>query len=228
MDRELSRRGVLAGAGGLSLGALLAACGSSNTGTATSPTAAGTPKKGGQLRLAVAGSGAKDIIDGQNIVEGRPGAPDPSWGHCSPTPRLEAPMTAGRGGHRRADVWVIRIPGHRVPQRQDPRRRGRHLLAAAAVDPKPTSSAMPRCRQWTRKGPDQGRRDHRADDAEAADSTIPVTGRLCRPHGRSATRGERTRSAPVRSSCRASSRASSRFTSGTRTTGARASRTSTR
>jgi peptide/nickel transport system substrate-binding protein len=68
MDRELSRRGVLAGAGGLSLGALLAACGSSNTGTATSPTAAGTPKKGGQLRLAVAGSGAKDIIDGQQIV----------------------------------------------------------------------------------------------------------------------------------------------------------------
>src|SRR6185295_12828654 len=68
MDRELSRRGVLAGAGGLSLGALLAACGSSNTGTATAPAASGTPKKGGQLRLAVAGSGAKDIIDGQNIV----------------------------------------------------------------------------------------------------------------------------------------------------------------
>jgi len=71
MDRHLSRREVLAGAGSLGLGVLLASCGSGgSTGgsTATSGGAAGTPKPGGNLRLAVAGSGAKDIIDGQNIV----------------------------------------------------------------------------------------------------------------------------------------------------------------
>lgn len=68
MTREMSRRGVLAGGGGLGLGALLAACGSggsSSTSTAGSTAAA---KTGGTFRLAVAGSGSKDIIDGQNIV----------------------------------------------------------------------------------------------------------------------------------------------------------------
>jgi peptide/nickel transport system substrate-binding protein len=71
MDREFSRRGILAGAGGVSLGAFLAACGSSSSGTGTAAsgsTGSAAPKAGGNLRLAVAGSGAKDIIDGQNIV----------------------------------------------------------------------------------------------------------------------------------------------------------------
>src|SRR5262252_163082 len=62
-----SRRELILGAGylagALALGSVLAACGSSSS-TATS----GTPKRGGNFRLGVTGGGAKDMIDGQNIV----------------------------------------------------------------------------------------------------------------------------------------------------------------
>src|SRR6267142_3438413 len=64
----LTRRELLIGAGmvagGLALGPLIAACGPSTTTGGTST----TPKKGGNFRLGVTGGGAKDIIDGQNIV----------------------------------------------------------------------------------------------------------------------------------------------------------------
>ncbi|MDQ6720966.1 MAG: hypothetical protein M3003_09245, partial [Candidatus Dormibacteraeota bacterium] len=64
----LTRRELLIGAGmvagGLALGPLIAACGSSPSTGGTST----TPKKGGNFRLGVTGGGAKDMIDGQNIV----------------------------------------------------------------------------------------------------------------------------------------------------------------
>src|ERR1700730_16189932 len=63
----LTRREALIGAGvlagGLSLASFLAACG-----TTTSTNTSTGPKKGGNFRLGVTGGGAKDIIDGQNIV----------------------------------------------------------------------------------------------------------------------------------------------------------------
>jgi peptide/nickel transport system substrate-binding protein len=77
-EARLSRRDALLGAGGLILVGGLAACGSSGTSGSTSTggaasTAASTgatagPKPGGTLRVGVPGAGAKDIIDGQNIV----------------------------------------------------------------------------------------------------------------------------------------------------------------
>jgi peptide/nickel transport system substrate-binding protein len=68
---DVSRRQLLIGAAGLAAaGGLAAACGSSSstpsTGSATG--AAGTPKRGGNFRLGVTGGGAKDIMDGQNII----------------------------------------------------------------------------------------------------------------------------------------------------------------
>jgi peptide/nickel transport system substrate-binding protein len=66
-----SRRSMVMGAGGVAMAATLAACGG---GSAPSPSggettgAAGTPKKGGNFRLGVTGGGAKDMMDGQNIV----------------------------------------------------------------------------------------------------------------------------------------------------------------
>src|SRR5690242_3649457 len=68
---DVSRRQLLIGAAGLAAaGGLAAACGSSSstpsTGSATG--AAGAPKRGGNFRLGVTGGGAKDIMDGQNII----------------------------------------------------------------------------------------------------------------------------------------------------------------
>jgi peptide/nickel transport system substrate-binding protein len=64
----LTRREALIGAGvlagGIALSGVLAACGA----TSTSPGTSTTPKRGGNFRLGVTGGGAKDIIDGQNIV----------------------------------------------------------------------------------------------------------------------------------------------------------------
>ena len=66
--RILTRREALIGAGvlagGMTLAGVLAACGTASTTTTTS----GGPKRGGNFRLGVTGGGAKDIIDGQNIV----------------------------------------------------------------------------------------------------------------------------------------------------------------
>src|SRR5262245_15384396 len=67
----VSRRQVLAGAGGVAAAAALAACGGSDTqgSTSTSTTGAeGTPKPGGDFHIGVTGGGSKDIMDGQNIV----------------------------------------------------------------------------------------------------------------------------------------------------------------
>ncbi len=67
----LSRRNLMVGAGGVIMASSLAACGG---GSAPSPAgasdtaAAGTPKKGGDFKLGVTGGGAKDMMDGQNIV----------------------------------------------------------------------------------------------------------------------------------------------------------------
>src|SRR5689334_25329699 len=67
---DISRRQLLAGAGGLAVAGGLAACGSSGSSSpSTSPTQpAGQPKRGGNFRLGVTGGGAKDIMDGQNII----------------------------------------------------------------------------------------------------------------------------------------------------------------
>jgi peptide/nickel transport system substrate-binding protein len=64
---SLSRRELLVGAGAVVLGGSLAACGSSSS-SSSSTGASGTPKKGGNFRLAVTGGGAKDIMDGQTII----------------------------------------------------------------------------------------------------------------------------------------------------------------
>lgn len=67
---EVTRRQLLQGSVGAVLLGGLAACGGggSSTGTAASPTAAGTPVRGGNFRLGVTGGGAKDIFDGQNAT----------------------------------------------------------------------------------------------------------------------------------------------------------------
>lgn len=66
---DISRRQLLAGAGGLAVAGGLAACGSSGSSPSTSPTQpAGQPKRGGTFRLGVTGGGSKDIMDGQNII----------------------------------------------------------------------------------------------------------------------------------------------------------------
>src|SRR3954451_16692244 len=66
-----SRRSLLAAAGGGAMALGLAACGGSDSGgtsTDTTGGATGTPQRGGEFRLGVTGGGAKDIMDGQNIV----------------------------------------------------------------------------------------------------------------------------------------------------------------
>ena len=69
-DGGLSRRDLLVGAGTVLLAGGLAACGGSggSSGATGGSTAAGTPKRGGNFRLAVTGGGASDIIDGQSII----------------------------------------------------------------------------------------------------------------------------------------------------------------
>ena len=68
VDAGLSRRRLLAGAGGVAMLSALAACsgGSESPATGSSPT--GKPKAGGDFRLGVTGGGTKDIFDGQNII----------------------------------------------------------------------------------------------------------------------------------------------------------------
>ena len=65
---DISRRQLIAGTAGLAALGGLAAC-SSGSSPSTSPTQpAGQPKRGGNFRLGVTGGGAKDIMDGQNII----------------------------------------------------------------------------------------------------------------------------------------------------------------
>ena len=68
VDAGLSRRRLLAGAGGVAMLSALEACsgGSPAPPTGSSPT--GKPKAGGDFRLGVTGGGTKDIFDGQNII----------------------------------------------------------------------------------------------------------------------------------------------------------------
>ena len=67
----LSRRNLVMGAGGVVMASSLAACGGGSAPSpagATDTAAAGSPKKGGDFKLGVTGGGAKDMMDGQNIV----------------------------------------------------------------------------------------------------------------------------------------------------------------
>ena len=67
----LSRRNLVMGAGGVVMATSLAACGGGSAPSpagATDTAAAGSPKKGGDFKLGVTGGGAKDMMDGQNIV----------------------------------------------------------------------------------------------------------------------------------------------------------------
>ena len=67
----LSRRNLVMGAGGMVMASSLAACGGGSAPSpagATDTAAAGSPKKGGDFKLGVTGGGAKDMMDGQNIV----------------------------------------------------------------------------------------------------------------------------------------------------------------
>jgi peptide/nickel transport system substrate-binding protein len=69
LSSAISRRGVLAGAGGLGMAAALAACGGGDdTSTSGTGSSGGTPKDGGDFKLGVTGGGTKDIMDGQNII----------------------------------------------------------------------------------------------------------------------------------------------------------------
>jgi peptide/nickel transport system substrate-binding protein len=66
-----SRRTLMMGAGGVVMVGGLAACGGGSAPApagGTDTAAAGTPKKGGDFKLGVTGGGAKDMMDGQNIV----------------------------------------------------------------------------------------------------------------------------------------------------------------
>ena len=67
---DISRRQLFAGAAGVALTGSLAACGSSGSSSPStgSTQAAGQAKRGGNFRLGVTGGGAKDIMDGQNII----------------------------------------------------------------------------------------------------------------------------------------------------------------
>ena len=63
-----SRRTLFLGAGTAAMAAALAACGGGDSSTDSGGSAGGTPKRGGDFRLGVTGGGAKDIMDGQNII----------------------------------------------------------------------------------------------------------------------------------------------------------------
>ncbi len=63
----ITRRQALAAGSATALGLTLAACGgSSASSSSAASTAAGTPKRGGSLKVAVEGNGLKDIMDAQN------------------------------------------------------------------------------------------------------------------------------------------------------------------
>lgn len=67
----INRRQLLLGAGGIAaVGALTAACGGGSpaSGAAQASAGAGVPRRGGNFRLGVTGGGAKDMMDGQNII----------------------------------------------------------------------------------------------------------------------------------------------------------------
>ena len=142
----LSRRDVLMGAGGVMMAGGLAACGSSSSSSTEAPQSStaitGTPKAGGNFRLGVTGGGSKDIIDGQSIIT----KPDQArlmsgWETLltyDGNYKLTTDGLAEEATQDNATQWTIRLKrGHRVQQRQDARRRRRHLLASSAsLNPK--------------------------------------------------------------------------------------------
>ncbi|MDR2986640.1 MAG: ABC transporter substrate-binding protein, partial [Nocardiopsaceae bacterium] len=67
---DISRRQLVTSAAGLAVvGGLAAACGSSGGGNGSGGGGGGGgPKRGGNFRLGVTGGGAKDMMDGQNII----------------------------------------------------------------------------------------------------------------------------------------------------------------
>jgi len=68
VDAGLTRRRLLAGAGGVAMLSALEACSGGGQAPATGSSSTGKPKAGGDFRLGVTGGGTKDIFDGQNIV----------------------------------------------------------------------------------------------------------------------------------------------------------------
>jgi peptide/nickel transport system substrate-binding protein len=64
---RMSRRGLLAAAGGVALAGTLAACNGSGP-ASSSGAAARVPRRGGNFRLAVTGGGSADLMDAQKIV----------------------------------------------------------------------------------------------------------------------------------------------------------------
>src|SRR5262245_61193130 len=66
LSSDLSRRQFLIATGTTAMLAGLAACGGDTSTSSQGPT--GSPTPGGDFRLGVTGGGAKDIMDGQNIV----------------------------------------------------------------------------------------------------------------------------------------------------------------
>ena len=131
---SLSRRELLMGAGAVVLGGSLAACGSSSSSSSSTGGASGTPKKGGNFRLAVTGGGAKDIIDGQTIITKPDQARlmtafetlvvyDTNYSSC--TTHLAEEVTQNK-----PDQWTIVLKnGIEFHERQDAHRRRRRLLA---------------------------------------------------------------------------------------------------
>jgi len=64
----MSRRQLLLGSAGAAGVMMLGAACSNNASPSSSPSAAGSPKPGGNFRLGVTGGGSKDMFDGQNII----------------------------------------------------------------------------------------------------------------------------------------------------------------
>src|SRR5574337_701343 len=64
----MSRRQLLLGSAGAAGVMMLGAACSNNASPSGSPSAAGSPKPGGNFRLGVTGGGSKDMMDGQNII----------------------------------------------------------------------------------------------------------------------------------------------------------------
>ena len=158
VSSPISRRQLFAGAGGVALlgdaGGLR--WGSRQSAGSGSGSSAGTPKQGGDFRLGVTGGGAKDMFDGQNIVTKPDQARLVSAFETLLTFDDEYQLqTDGLAESVEADnptgSYTIRLrKRHRVPGRQDPDGRRRHLLVAADRHREIRSDRFCRdCARWT-------------------------------------------------------------------------------
>ena len=235
---EVSRRQLLAGAAGLAAAGGLAACGSGSSPSAgtSSASAAGKPKRGGNFRLGVTGGGSKDIMDGQNIITKPDQARLMTRLRDAAALRRELPAHHQRPGRERHPgqpeaVHDQAAPGHRVPERQDVDGRRRHLLVPAHRDQGQRPHRVRRHGHHGHREHEEAGQVHGPAPAEdpgldgpADPGQLHVRHRARRVQGVPGTR----RSAPAPTSSSRSRPASRASTSATRTTGAAASRTSTR